>query len=120
MATARGQKGKNMLQQDEQLFGAPPGALRALSLQITSYDNDRWGVWLLGHQTNRRQMLEFRVTVNHGQELHTVIGALTPLLQRSGTISVNGCRRHMWALHSRLGRHGYEVSITGCGAQPKH
>jgi len=26
----------------------------------------------------------------------------------------------VWAAHNRLGRDGYEVSIEGCGPEPRH
>lgn len=109
-----------MVMIDEQLFGAPPGDIRAMTLSITKYGEDRWGVTFFGHPTNRKDLLELRVTVEPGQGIGTVIGAFVPLLSRADAASVRLTRRSLWAIYGRLGRMGYEVAIEHCGAEPRH
>lgn len=104
----------------EQLFGAPPGKTKGVTLQITAFDRGAWGVWIMVHPINRQKALNLRVTCTEEQGIGTVVGALIPLLNRSSNLSVNFARRSLWAVHNRLGMMGYEVQIDGCGREPNH
>lgn len=108
------------MQDEPQLFGAPPGDARATSLSITKSTTGHSLVTLYVHPENRRDLLTLDVTVAPGQGLSTVIGAMMPLLHRTDNLSVKFARRSMWAMHNRLGAMGYEVRIEHCGKCPPH
>lgn len=109
-----------IIEDEPQLFGAPPGDTRAASLHITKSTTGRMRVSLMVHQVNRKDLLTLDVTVGQDQGLGTVIGALTPLLHRMDNLSVKFARRSLWAVHNRLGAMGYEVRIEHCGKCPPH
>lgn len=106
--------------QEEQLFGAPPGACNAASINTYDYGGNRVGVVIVLHPINRKGLLSLRVTVTGDQGLNTVIGAMIPLMHRGPSVGVNFARRALWAMHNRLGAMGYEVEIKNCGREPKH
>jgi hypothetical protein len=100
------------------LFGAPPGKVSAMSMQISSFEEGRWGVTLMVHQKNRKPLMTLYVVCQPEQGVAQVLGAMAPMLHRADHLGVSLARRTLWALHNRLGTAGYEVSLRNCGTEP--
>lgn len=104
---------------DEQLFGAPPGDLKGITLGMSWNHDGRGSVVLNGHPVSRRQLLTVTVNFDDRAKTTSIIGALTPVLHRASAADVRYLRRQMWALHNRLGAQGYEVGIANCGREAR-
>lgn len=108
-----------MVMLEQELFGAPLGQLRALSLIISWSDEGHGEVIVYAHQRNRSQLLKLEVRYSRRDQVAHIVGSIIPLLQRCSLVSVRAARASMWAIHNRMGKEGFEVHIENCGQSPK-
>lgn len=108
-----------MVMLEQELFGAPLGDLRALSLMISWLDDGQGEVVVFVHQRNRSALLKLRVTFSSRDQVAHIVGSVIPLLQRCSMMSVRAARASMWAIHNRMGKEGFEVHIENCGKSSK-
>lgn len=106
-----------LMHEEPTLFGAPPGRINRLELIVEDPNVVRRMVLRLRSE-ERNAVLGLEVYQPHEDTPADMLGAVIPLILRSSNLSRNLAGRTLWAIHNRLGREGFEVSIQGCGKDP--
>ena len=105
---------------DPTLFGALPGRITSLILQVdTGEDGQRGRVLVQAFMANRRDPMRLSIDNLPDDRLSTAIGYCVPLVVKSHYVGTAMMRRHFWSVWRTLSLAGWDVGIKGCGKERK-